>query len=526
MTARAEASLPVAVVPALSWRPALLACAVAIVVLVWMFFSTFAAMVSVWSRSDTFAHGYLVAPISLWLVWRLKDQLRPLLPAPTPKWLVAVGACAALWLVGDVAGVNAMTQLAAVAMLIAALVAVLGVGVARAVMFPLVFLLFMVPIGDFLLPVLMARTADVTVWFIKAIGIPVYRDGLQFVIPSGSWSVVEACSGVRYLIASFMVGSLFAYLNYSSPKRRALFIVVSLIVPVVANWGRAILIVMLGHFSGNTLAVGADHLIYGWVFFGIVVMMMFAIGARWSQVDPQQLDAPAPTPTHVVPIAPRTAAWVGLVACVLLIAALPRAMSSHLRTPSDVGPVLLSAPELKGLSGATAPVDYRPVFERASATWEQTYAMGPAVVSLHVAYYRQQGPGHKLVASTNTMVRSDDTAWHRTSSKEHLMAVGDTTLAVRGAEIRAGSVTGAASELPRVHARQLLWVDGQFTASDAQAVWQGLRGQLASRGDDAAAVTWFVHSADTAAADAALAAFSKTQMADIARWLEQVRARR
>jgi exosortase len=47
-------------------------------------------------------------------------------------------------------------------------------------------------------------------------GIPVHAEGLRFVIPTGSWSVVEACSGVRYLIASVTVGTLFAYLTYRS----------------------------------------------------------------------------------------------------------------------------------------------------------------------------------------------------------------------------------------------------------------------------------------------------------------------
>ena len=130
-------------------------------------------------------------------------------------------------------------------------------------------------------------TADFTVAALRASGIPVYREGLQFVIPSGSWSVVEACSGIRYLMASFMVGSLFAYLNYRSWRRRLAFVAVSLVVPIVANWLRAYMIVMLGHLSGNTLAVGVDHLIYGWVFFGIVIMAMFMVGARWSEPDAQ-----------------------------------------------------------------------------------------------------------------------------------------------------------------------------------------------------------------------------------------------
>ena len=75
-------------------------------------------------------------------------------------------------------------------------------------------------------------------------GIPVYREGLQFVIPSGTWSVVEACSGIRYLIASFTVGSLFAYLSYRSLHQAAASSsACPLLVPLVANWLRAYMIV-------------------------------------------------------------------------------------------------------------------------------------------------------------------------------------------------------------------------------------------------------------------------------------------
>jgi hypothetical protein len=55
------------------------------------------------------------------------------------------------------------------------------------------------------------------------------------------------------------------------------------------------MIVMLGHLSGNTIAVGVDHLLYGWLFFGVVVMLMFYVGGRWSEPDAQrQARQPAP----------------------------------------------------------------------------------------------------------------------------------------------------------------------------------------------------------------------------------------
>jgi exosortase len=77
-----------------------------------------------------------------------------------------------------------------------------------------VLLLFAVPFGEAFRPRLMDWTADSTVGALRLTGIPVYREGRYFAIPTGHWSVVEACSGLRYLIASITVGALYAYLTY------------------------------------------------------------------------------------------------------------------------------------------------------------------------------------------------------------------------------------------------------------------------------------------------------------------------
>ena len=235
------------------WRTALPAVLLLWAAVLLLYRDTASVMVGIWHRSDTFAHGFLVLPISIWLVWRRRDQLAQLTPRPQPWMLLPMAAVAAVWLLADLASVNAAAQFALVALLVLAVPAVLGLQVAKAILFPLMFLFFAVPFGEFLLPVLMEHTADFTVMALRLSGIPVYREGLQFVIPSGNWSVVEACSGVRYLIASFMVGTLFAYLNYRSTTRRVVFMAVSIVVPIVANWLRAYMIVMLGHLSGNTL---------------------------------------------------------------------------------------------------------------------------------------------------------------------------------------------------------------------------------------------------------------------------------
>ena len=253
-----------------------------LVAIVFAFGATALSMVDIWRRSDTFSHGFLVVPIALWLVWRRRAELARVPVRPFWPGMLFVAAAGFLWLLGSLADANVVEHFALVLMMQSARACRLRAGGGRATLiFPLVFLLFAVPFGEAFVPQLIDWTADFTVFALKLTGVPVYREGNNFVIPTGQWSVVEACSGIRYLIASLMAGTLYAYLMYSSAWRRAAFIAAAILVSIVANWLRAYLIVMMGHLSGNELAAGVDHLIYGWIFFGIVLLGMFWVGARF-----------------------------------------------------------------------------------------------------------------------------------------------------------------------------------------------------------------------------------------------------
>ena len=190
-----------------SWTVALAAiCGYALWLVLW-YRETVESMVSIWYRSDTFAHGFVILPIALWLVWRKRHELSRIDPQPgafaLPN-LALVLACG-LWLLGDLGDVLAARQFAWITLLVAGIWLLVGNAVARRIAFPLAYLYFAVPVGEFLLPTMIEWTADFTVAALRASGVPVLRDGMTFQIPTGSWSVVEACSGLRYLIASVTV---------------------------------------------------------------------------------------------------------------------------------------------------------------------------------------------------------------------------------------------------------------------------------------------------------------------------------
>jgi len=231
-----------------------------------VYFATMQSIVSIWNTSETFAHGYIILPICLWMIWMRREQLLQMRPTPCWPALLILAACGFGWLLAELADVKVVRQYMFVAMIPVTTLAVLGWRMTWAMAFPLFFMMLTVPFGEVFIPPLINFTADFTVAALQMTGIPVLREGTRFSLPTGNWSVVEACSGVRYLISSFTLGCLFAYLTYRTTFRKLMFILFAIIVPIIANGLRAYMIVMIGHLSGMTLAVGVDHLIYGWVF--------------------------------------------------------------------------------------------------------------------------------------------------------------------------------------------------------------------------------------------------------------------
>jgi exosortase A len=503
-----------------SWHIASLALAFALAAILVGYWRTGAAMVAIWARSDTFAHGFLVAPIALWLIWRSRDDLQQV--APRPSWwvIVPLSAAGAGWLLGELGTVNAVSQFSFVAMLVLAVPTVLGTRAAGRIAFPLFFLFFAVPVGEFLMPQLMEWTADITVLALRLSGIPVFREGQNFVIPSGSWSVVEACSGVRYLIASLVIGTLYAYLTYRSPMRRAAFIGFSILVPIAANWARAYMIVMIGHLSGNRLAVGVDHLIYGWLFFGLVIVMMFWIGARWRDDGPEASvggsvtarSGPAASPGEFL-----------LVVVMVAIAAVVWPLGSRLIERSDAAslPALtVPAPAALGAWRATdgGLTTWRPQFQNPSVELHETLQQGDTAVGLYVGYYRNQSFEQKLVSSDNVLVKSQD-AWLRVGGASRLLDIAGQRVDARTAELR-----GPGGD--RLVAWYWYWVDGRLTASDALAKAYIALARLTGRGDDSAIVIVYAKVGRPGDAEAALAAFLRDVGPPVEAMLSETRDRR
>ncbi|MES2103858.1 MAG: exosortase A [Pseudomonadota bacterium] len=445
-----------------------------------MYFGTAQSIVSVWNSSETFAHGYIIVPISLVLIWLRRKSLLQMSAQPYWPALLALLACGLAWLLADMSEVQVIKQYSFVAMFPLAAVVLLGRRISWAMAFPLFFVLLAVPFGEVFIAPLIDFTADFTILALQATGIPVLRDGSSFSIPSGNWSVVEACSGVRYLISSFTLGCLYAYLTYRSHKRQLAFVVLSIIVPIIANGMRAYMIVMIGHLSGMQLAVGVDHIIYGWLFFGLVMFIMFWIGSYWreNREDPVTTNeqALAAASAHPVATSQFLAAAVAIVVCIGIWPAYASYVNRISFNPAPVQLTGLHADWQEASSFTT----WRPTFLPANAELDKAYRHDGQTVNLLLKYYRNQSRDTALISSVNVMVPDRDETWVKTNFSVRQENLGQRQLAVRETQLK-----GPSGPMVVWH---WYWLANTYTANNYVGKLLQTREKMLMAGDDGASI--------------------------------------
>lgn len=385
----------------LHWRYAGIAFLVAYLGVILVLFSTSESFVFTWLGGETYNHGFVILPISLWLVWQKRHELAKVVPEPVALPLVGVALMAVVWMLGALAGIQIVEHISFVFMLIGISMAILGWRLSAYLAFPLLFLLFAVPMGEELVPAMMEYTATFTVEALRLTGIPVYREGMWFVLPTGNWSVVEACSGVRYIIASVTLGFLYAYISYHTLWKRLAFIAISALLPILANGVRAYGIVMIGHLSDMELATGVDHLIYGWIFFGVVMLLLFWIGGFWEEEHPPLAIRGA----HDAGKIHNPAKSVVLALSGVLIVAAAQAGQLYLSEAKALASTSLEAPQASSgwqLIEGTGKLE--PTYSPTDFILHQAYRGRGGEVSLFVAYYPNQSQGHEAVAERNLVV--------------------------------------------------------------------------------------------------------------------------
>ena len=296
MSLTVQPQMPAASMPGINdiWRilrSPIIVLAAGLAVLGVAFATEAAAAYRVWMDSTAYSHCLFVLPIALYLAWERRAEILAAPVQPRPWVALAALPVGVAWLVAERLGIMEGRQLMVVSLVELLFLGVLGWRMAAALAAPLLYLYFLVPFGAFITPVLQQWTAVFTGIGLNILDIPHEMDGYLIDVPGGRFYIAEACAGLRFLIASIAFGVLYACLMYRSPWRRAGFILASIVVPIVANWFRALGIVVLGYILGSADAAAADHIIYGWVFFSAVTLLLIVLGLPFRQDGPSAVPA-------------------------------------------------------------------------------------------------------------------------------------------------------------------------------------------------------------------------------------------
>ena len=478
------------------WRlPAFLIIATAFFIAL-SFRRTLLELVHTWYASRTYSYGFLILPLFGFLVWTRRKRLLSVVPKPNLWGIPLLAALGLLWLVGNLGEAKVVQEFAVIGMETTAAWLLLGTEVVTVLAFPLAFLFFAVPFGVSLIGPLQDFTAHFAVEALTFTGVPAVLDGRTISLPSEVWTVAEACSGIRYLFSSIVVGTIYASLVYRSRKRKVLFVVAAILVPILANSVRAYGIILLAYLTDNRLAVGVDHIVYGGVFFIVIEMMLLTVGLRWREAPQSRPHEAGKAAEHsaapanvLVPILKPLPVALIIVAFSGVVPATATRLWQSATAPRDALDLAISiAPPWHAVAAQDS--GWTPALHRAEKEYRQAYQSGNSLVDLYTVHYSGQ-TGAELVSGYNRVENAS--VWTLTDGGFGVAAVNGRRISVQRTVVESRSVS-----------REVwtwYWVSGEYTANPAAVKLLQAKARLLGRPATAVVITLGLDNQDGIAAE-------------------------
>ena len=242
---------------------------------------TLVHLIGQWWNDPNYSHGFFVPLFSAFVIWQERGRLSAL--SPRPSWwglsFLVLGMC--VLIVGQMGAELFLSRLSLLIVLTGLVVLFLGWNFFRALLFPLAFLLLMIPIPaivfnqiTFPLQLLASKVASTTLpWM----GVPVLREGNVIILPAMALEVAEACSGIRSLMSLTTLAVIYGYLMERRTGARVLLAVASIPIAVAANSFRIVGTGLLVQYWDPEKAEGFFHEFSGWLIFVVSLVMLYLL---------------------------------------------------------------------------------------------------------------------------------------------------------------------------------------------------------------------------------------------------------
>jgi exosortase len=269
-------------------RP-LVAAALLGLLVAWLYHSVLIALVRQWWDDPDYSHGFLIPLLAGYLVWERRQRLRALAVAPSSLGLAVLVSAVALFVLANMAAELFVMRVTLLIVLAGLILHLLGRAQLRLLAVPLVFLLFMIPppaiVFNAITFPLQMFAAGAATRSLQLLDVPVLREGNIITLAHAKLEVAEACSGVRSLLALVALAATYAYFTQAAVWRRALLVLSSVPIAIVANAARVTGTGLLAHVFGEEVAQGFFHSFSGWLVFVAAFVLLCLEGFALNRLS-------------------------------------------------------------------------------------------------------------------------------------------------------------------------------------------------------------------------------------------------
>jgi exosortase len=264
------------------WPPRYLVLALALAAaFAWTYWLVIPGLVAQWWGQPEYSHAFLVPIVSAFLIWSKQDALRQVAVRPGYWGLAVMLAALAAYITGKVGADLFLQRFSLVLMISGGVLYVAGGEMLRALLFPLAFLLLMIPLPGiifnsiaFPLQLIAAQAASVV---LEIFGVPIFREGNVMHLAAASLDVEEACSGIRSLLSLSALGVLYSYLAFTNWTPRVVLMLAVVPIAIAANVCRVSVVGLLAHYVSVDTALGVFHVAGGWSVFLIAAALLLGV---------------------------------------------------------------------------------------------------------------------------------------------------------------------------------------------------------------------------------------------------------
>ncbi len=251
-----------------------------LILVVVLFWSTFAWLVYNWLNNSYYSHGFLVPLISGFFLWRKREAFRPEERDPSNLGLLVLGISLVVYLVSQVWQAYHLSALALIGLLAGFALYFLGERATRRIAFPLAFLLFMIPLPfiNRLSPALESLTARSSTWLVNVLGIPATNLGSQIQLQNSSFVVGAACSGLNSVVALATLVAIFIYVLEGSLRAKIILLAMAVPIALAANIFRVSSLLVIAHFFGAEVGMRYFHDYSSLVLFLLAFLLLILVG--------------------------------------------------------------------------------------------------------------------------------------------------------------------------------------------------------------------------------------------------------